>query len=62
MPLEILNKPGRLTEEEFGIMKEHAAESARILSDAGDYRRRRAESPGAPRAVRRIGVSTEARG
>ncbi len=31
IPEHILNKPGRLTEEEFDIMKTHAAEGARIL-------------------------------
>lgn len=31
VPGEILNKPGRLTKEEFEIMKTHSAEGARIL-------------------------------
>lgn len=33
IPSEILNKPGRLTDEEYEIMKGHAAEGARLLSD-----------------------------
>lgn len=31
MPLEVLNKPGRLTDEEFAIMKTHPAEGHRML-------------------------------
>ncbi len=33
VPEEILNKPGRLTQEEFEIMKRHAAEGAKMLAD-----------------------------
>lgn len=32
VPSEVLNKPGRLTKEEFEIMKTHSAEGAKILS------------------------------
>ena len=32
-PEEVLNKPGRLTPEEFEIMKDHAAAGARILEE-----------------------------
>lgn len=32
VPSKILNKPGRLTKEEFEIMKTHSAEGAKILS------------------------------
>ncbi|WP_275672344.1 HD-GYP domain-containing protein [Thermomonas alba] len=35
MPLEILNKPGRLTDEEFAVMKTHPAAGARALQEAG---------------------------
>lgn len=35
MPLEVLNKPGRLTEEEFDVMRQHPREGARILEQAG---------------------------
>ena len=31
VPSEILNKPGRLTKEEFDIMKTHAAEGGKML-------------------------------
>lgn len=33
IPSEILNKPGRLTPEEFEIMKSHTVEGAKILKD-----------------------------
>ena len=33
IPSEVLNKPGRLTDEEYEIMREHAAEGARLLSN-----------------------------
>jgi putative nucleotidyltransferase with HDIG domain len=36
IPLEILNKPGRLTEEEFRIVKTHVEHSCQILSSASD--------------------------
>lgn len=36
VPDTILNKPGRLTDEEFAIMKSHAATGRKILSDAVD--------------------------
>lgn len=33
IPTEILNKPGKLTDEEFAIMKTHSAEGVKVLSD-----------------------------
>ncbi len=33
IPEEILNKPGRLTEEEYAIIKTHTTEGAKILND-----------------------------
>lgn len=33
IPMEILNKPGRLTQEEFQIMKSHAVRSYELLKD-----------------------------
>lgn len=33
MPLEVLNKPGRLTEDEFAIMKTHPERGHRLLAD-----------------------------
>ncbi len=35
MPLEILNKPGRLTDEEFAIMKQHSGAGAQALEEGG---------------------------
>ncbi len=40
IPDEILNKPGRYTDEEFVVMKAHAAESRRILSETPGISRR----------------------
>lgn len=34
---EILEKPGRLTDEEFAVMKHHAAYTYQILSDIEDF-------------------------
>jgi len=35
MPMEVLNKPGKLTDEEFRIMKAHPAEGHRMLVEGG---------------------------
>lgn len=35
MPLEVLNKPGKLTDEEFTIMKSHPVEGHRLLVEGG---------------------------
>jgi HD-GYP domain-containing protein (c-di-GMP phosphodiesterase class II) len=35
MPLDILNKPGKLTEEEFDVMRSHPARGHRMLAEAG---------------------------
>ena len=35
MPLEVLNKPGKLTDEEFHIIQSHPAEGHRMLVEAG---------------------------
>jgi putative nucleotidyltransferase with HDIG domain len=35
MPMDVLNKPGKLTEEEFAIMKSHPAEGHRMLVEGG---------------------------
>ena len=35
MPMDVLNKPGKLTEEEFAIMKSHPAEGHRMLLQSG---------------------------
>ncbi|MES2186073.1 MAG: HD-GYP domain-containing protein, partial [Pseudomonadota bacterium] len=35
MPLDVLNKPGRLTEEEYGVMKRHPSEGWRLLDEGG---------------------------
>jgi putative nucleotidyltransferase with HDIG domain len=35
MPMEVLNKPGKLTDEEFRIMKSHPVEGHRMLVEGG---------------------------
>lgn len=35
IPLEVLNKPGKLTDEEFDLVKRHPLEGVRILQDSG---------------------------
>lgn len=35
MPLDILNKPGKLTDAEFAVMKQHPEAGAKILRDSG---------------------------
>ncbi|HEY1834884.1 MAG TPA: HD-GYP domain-containing protein [Solirubrobacteraceae bacterium] len=35
-PISILRKPGKLTDEEFGVMKAHAADGARMVSVLND--------------------------
>ena len=37
IPLEILNKPARLTDEEFGIMKQHAILGYQILKEKNEF-------------------------
>jgi len=36
IPHSVLNKPGRLTEEEFEVMKSHVPETIKYLKDSGD--------------------------
>ncbi len=35
VPLEVLNKPGKLTDEEFAIIKRHSADGHRMLLESG---------------------------
>lgn len=35
MPMEVLNKPGKLTDEEFAIIKRHPVEGHRLLNGSG---------------------------
>lgn len=35
MPLEVLNKPGKLSDAEYDIMKKHPAAGAKLLQDSG---------------------------
>ena len=35
-PLDVLNKPGRLTDDEFDVIKAHAPRGAEMVSDLGD--------------------------
>ena len=37
-PAAILNKPGKLTDEEFAVIRQHPSTGARILSPIGVYR------------------------
>jgi len=37
IPAEILNKPGKLTDEEFGYMRQHTLFGYQILKDKGSY-------------------------
>ena len=37
VPLGILDKPGKLTAEEWAVMRQHPVASERILREAGDY-------------------------
>ena len=37
IPLEILNKPARLTDEEFGVMKQHAILGYQILKEKDEF-------------------------
>src|SRR5205807_9189871 len=36
-PREVLNKPGRLTDDEFAVIKGHPVDGARMAADLGDY-------------------------
>ena len=36
VPLDVLNKPGRLTDDEFDVIKTHAPRGAEMVSDLGD--------------------------
>lgn len=35
MPLDILNKPGKLTDQEFAVMRSHSAAGAKVLKESG---------------------------
>ncbi|MGH2894686.1 MAG: HD-GYP domain-containing protein, partial [Solirubrobacteraceae bacterium] len=37
-PIEVLHKPGRLTDEEYGIIKAHPVDGARLVEALGDER------------------------
>ena len=53
VPEQILNKPGRLTDEEFAVIKTHPRKGADLLAHLGGFERRAADRAVAPRAVRR---------
>jgi len=38
VPIEVLNKPGPLTDEEFEVVKRHATAGARMIAESGDER------------------------
>lgn len=54
---EILEKPGRLTDEEFAVMKHHAAYTYQILSDIEDFNELRDWAGVPSRAARRDRLS-----
>ena len=37
MPLEILNKPGKLTDEEFAAIKRHPGDGRKLLEELGGF-------------------------
>src|SRR5262249_10449074 len=37
VPLEILNKPGKLTDEEFAVIKRHPSDGRRLLEELGGF-------------------------
>ena len=61
-PTPILLKPTSLTGEEWGMMRNHAEEGARIIGRLGFLARRRARDPPPPRALRRLRLPGRARG
>lgn len=61
IPLTVLNKPGRLTDEEFAIMKSHTTEGAKILhgittipniADGAKYHHERYDGRGYPEGLK----------
>lgn len=57
IPNEILNKAGKLTEEEFAVMKNHALFGYQILKEKGDSPGGADGGTAAPREAEREGIS-----
>ena len=63
MPKEIINKPGKLDEQEWEIMRRHTIEGERMLTQVGGLlAERRTDRARQPRALRRARLSRRARG
>jgi hypothetical protein len=57
MPMDVLNKPGKLTDEEFAIIKTHPEEGYKLAARQHRRRRNRARRrPAPPRKDRRLGL------
>ena len=71
MPLEILNKPGKLTDEEFRIMKSHPEEGIKLLRESHGVdeiafdvvlrHHEKAEGSGYPKGLKRDEISLYAK-
>lgn len=71
MPMEVLNKPGKLTEEEFAIMKGHPVEGHRLLTEGGGagevtldvclHHHEKVDGSGYPEGLKDAGISLHAK-
>ena len=57
VPAEVLNKPGKLTDEEWALMRQHPAAGEQMLADVRVPVGRRADGAQPPRALGRQGLS-----
>ena len=66
VPLEILNKPGKLTDEEFATIKRHPGDGRKLLEELGGFpeavrglvsdHHERLDGSGYPRGLKRRGL------
>ena len=70
MPMEVLNKPGKLTEEEFAIMKKHPEEGHKLLNGSGAdamafdvvlHHHEKTDGSGYPKGFKDAGISLYAK-
>lgn len=71
MPMDVLNKPGKLTEEEFRIMKSHPVEGHRMLVEGGAvgsipldvclHHHEKVDGSGYPKGLKGTGISLYAK-